>query len=561
MDHVTIPKCPVIVIGAGMAGIKAARVLQNSNLHDVTILEGRPDRYGGRIWTNYEAMNGSTGVEADMGASWICDDDIKNTGMRITLANRIPTVFSDILHPRVYHGNNSHIHDDEWTKIFKIYRQIIFDIFPVYLKNLNLYGLSRDLKLSKQNSSEITNGDISLKDSIRLLGFSELFNYSAFAFLNSHLIEADIGTEFDLTSAKMFNEITAKNTRIIPQGYATILKPLVNGSNEQEQPLKILLDKEVISIMFDKDPINETGGCLEVKTKKGEIFKARAVILAVPLGVLKANTIRFDENLLSKNVRTSINKLGFGVMNKIHLKFDEIFWPRSYHAFGLLPSKDICKDIDFKVREKFVVSNRSHRVSMICREKNIQGEVKLINDSNVIIEELLNKQDMHISDANYCDELDASLYHSWINGYLYTGQKVLIGYAMGKAAKFTEKLSDTTVKNIAFGKLRAMFGNKLNNVKIVNMIRSKWHNDKFARGTWTYPSIGSTPNDWESFSQLKGPLFIAGEHAHFENTGTVSGAYYSGVNAARAVLNYLYKHYPRECTLENIDLANLNDIN
>jgi polyamine oxidase len=41
----------VVIVGAGISGLRAASVLQRHGVH-VTILEGRPDRIGGRILTS-----------------------------------------------------------------------------------------------------------------------------------------------------------------------------------------------------------------------------------------------------------------------------------------------------------------------------------------------------------------------------------------------------------------------------------------------------------------------------------------------------------------------------
>lgn len=46
------PKTKVLVIGAGISGLATARVLVNSGHFDVTVVEARPDRIGGRIWTH-----------------------------------------------------------------------------------------------------------------------------------------------------------------------------------------------------------------------------------------------------------------------------------------------------------------------------------------------------------------------------------------------------------------------------------------------------------------------------------------------------------------------------
>src|SRR5690349_21460139 len=54
----------VIVVGAGMAGLVAARLLHDSGFA-VTVLEARK-RIGGRTWTN-----DSLGAPVDLGGSWV----------------------------------------------------------------------------------------------------------------------------------------------------------------------------------------------------------------------------------------------------------------------------------------------------------------------------------------------------------------------------------------------------------------------------------------------------------------------------------------------------------
>src|SRR5205085_1242001 len=54
----------VIVVGAGMAGLVASRLLRDSGF-DVTVLEAR-DRLGGRVWTDARI-----GAPVDLGGSWV----------------------------------------------------------------------------------------------------------------------------------------------------------------------------------------------------------------------------------------------------------------------------------------------------------------------------------------------------------------------------------------------------------------------------------------------------------------------------------------------------------
>ncbi|MET0817469.1 MAG: FAD-dependent oxidoreductase [Solirubrobacteraceae bacterium] len=58
----------VIVIGAGLSGLVAARELERRG-HEVLILEAR-DRIGGRVWLQRGALRG---LDLDMGGAWVAD--------------------------------------------------------------------------------------------------------------------------------------------------------------------------------------------------------------------------------------------------------------------------------------------------------------------------------------------------------------------------------------------------------------------------------------------------------------------------------------------------------
>lgn len=60
------PNYDVIVIGAGFAGLMAARQLSRHHNLNVLIVEGR-DRIGGRTWTAK-----ALGEEFEMGGTWVC---------------------------------------------------------------------------------------------------------------------------------------------------------------------------------------------------------------------------------------------------------------------------------------------------------------------------------------------------------------------------------------------------------------------------------------------------------------------------------------------------------
>lgn len=96
--HPTRSPGRVLVVGAGMAGLAAARILHDTGF-DVTVLEAR-DRIGGRTWTD-----DSLGVPCDLGASWIHgagDNPLTDWSAAIGL----PLVYTPTSRRRFYRAGN-----------------------------------------------------------------------------------------------------------------------------------------------------------------------------------------------------------------------------------------------------------------------------------------------------------------------------------------------------------------------------------------------------------------------------------------------------------------------
>jgi monoamine oxidase len=58
-----------------------------------------------------------------------------------------------------------------------------------------------------------------------------------------------------------------------------------------------------------------------------------AILITVPLSCLKANAIKFSPSL-PDCIMSSIDRLGFGVLNKMALEFPEVFWDDDMYYFG-----------------------------------------------------------------------------------------------------------------------------------------------------------------------------------------------------------------------------------
>lgn len=65
---------------------------------------------------------------------------------------------------------------------------------------------------------------------------------------------------------------------------------------------------------------------MKVTIEDGRTFIADAAVVAVPLGVLKANVIQFEPRLPEWK-EEAIADLAVGIENKIILHFENVFWP------------------------------------------------------------------------------------------------------------------------------------------------------------------------------------------------------------------------------------------
>jgi monoamine oxidase len=76
---------------------------------------------------------------------------------------------------------------------------------------------------------------------------------------------------------------------------------------------------------------------VRVSTADGKTVEGVAVVVATPLGVLKAGVPAFSPALPQWKA-DAISSLGFGNLNKVVLEFDSVFWDDSKDFFGAATS-------------------------------------------------------------------------------------------------------------------------------------------------------------------------------------------------------------------------------
>lgn len=295
-------KPSVLVIGAGVAGLTAARDLVQAG-HTVTVLEAR-ERIGGRLWTD-----NSLGVPLDMGASWI--HGINNNPIK-ALANRIGAVMATTTYDSgVLYGSDGLETDDAALGL---------DDLSDALDTAVQAGQGSDVDVSLFSTLWSGTGAVS----------KPAAEQGLLRFLMSRQYETEYGASvsgvwqdgvrsvsegMQEMSTNWFDDSRNRlgiggDDQVFAQGYAQVAAHLATG-------LDVRFGEQVSAI-------NHSGSAVLVSTNKGS-HRADRVVVTVPLGVLKKNTIAFTPALPATH-RDAIAQLGMGVLNKLYLKFDTAFW-------------------------------------------------------------------------------------------------------------------------------------------------------------------------------------------------------------------------------------------
>jgi monoamine oxidase len=99
-----------------------------------------------------------------------------------------------------------------------------------------------------------------------------------------------------------------------PKGYAQLFSGL---RGNYETRLGAIVDK-----------VSLTGQGVTVGLSNASTVAADAVIVTLPLGVLKTGRVRFEPSLPQAKAQ-AIKRLGFGVLDKLYLKYDRVFWDKN----------------------------------------------------------------------------------------------------------------------------------------------------------------------------------------------------------------------------------------
>ncbi|XP_028784522.1 polyamine oxidase 1-like [Neltuma alba] len=284
----------VIIVGAGISGISAAKVLAENGIEDLVILEAS-DRIGGRI-----RKENFGGVSVELGAGWIAGVGGKESNPVWELAAKsgLRTCFSD------YSNARYNIYDRS-GKIFPSgiaadsYKKAV-DSAIQKLKNQDADHGGDVSKITESPSSPKTPIELAIDFILHDFEMAEVEPISTYV---------DFGEREFLVADE--------------RGYEHLLYRMAEDflftSDGVILDDRLKLNKVVRELQHSRSGVT-------VITEDGCIFEADYVVLSVSIGVLQSELIAFNPPLPRWKLE-SIEKCDVMVYTKIFLKFPDKFWP------------------------------------------------------------------------------------------------------------------------------------------------------------------------------------------------------------------------------------------
>ncbi len=428
-----VPTYDAIVIGAGISGLEAASVLQENNMN-VLILEAR-DRIGGRLQTT--TMDGAW---TDLGASWLHDID-NNVLADLAREYGIPLINTPFTAGDIGLFNGS--------------TQITDPDINTYYSNQFLSILTRTFAScgTFEDAVNCYTATITPPTSIYTPFVYNLI-YSSWFGDNTKYISSTVGPSY----------LNLGHDAFPSGGYTNFINTIFNINS-----LNIELNSIVSTINYTNDQV-------VINTSSGMAYSANYVVITVPLGVLKTNSIQFIPSLPASH-QLAIQNMGFSLMDKVFLQFDSVFWNPNFTL--VLPYTP---------------------------------------DSSI-------NYDMILTYSNFVPDPNTP----------GSNPPILLAFLLGDWARTSEPLSDAQIVNNVMAQIQTIYPSAPS--QPVQYQITRWGQDPFSLGAYMYPSTNTSYLDIVNLTlPVQNKLFFAGEAVNQIRSGTADAAYTSGYNAASAIL-------------------------
>lgn len=530
-----VPKRSVIVIGAGIAGIAAASALVDRGFR-VIVLEAR-GRIGGRIATDW-----SMGSPVELGACFI-HGSYGNPLAMVAREAELRT-YSPIDVQSLMYENGTRVPPDEdrqaeelWLALTRRADRIAETVLSSRDIDMSLGELLRKLKknVRQKPSKEV---DLLLSwhaANLEMACAADLDDLSArhydldmqYGFSGPHEIVRDgyssIANALAHNLDIRLNSVVKAVQRDLPvqqvsndviEVQSTIPKRTRDSGKASGEKVSAANDSGGIRQVRYLDKVHKrdrskTGwsgwdsfdptsrkNAVRVITEDGIDYFAESCVITVPLGVLKSDDIEFIPQLPALK-KDAITNIGFGIVNKVALRFDKAFWSTEKPTNGDASAQS-------------TANNGSVGNGSMPSDDDMPDHIGRVSEKH-------------------------GMFTMFLSLVRCTGAPIIIGITVGQFARFIEEQSDKLVVGIALDALKEMYGkNRMSN--LVDYRITRWGLDPFTQGSYSFAEVGTSPQDFADMSEPVDRLFFAGEATHRSHPATAHGAFMSGIREAARII-------------------------
>ncbi|MDH3305909.1 MAG: FAD-dependent oxidoreductase [Acidimicrobiia bacterium] len=129
---------------------------------------------------------------------------------------------------------------------------------------------------------------------------------------------------------------------------------------------------------------------------------------------------------------------------------------------------------------------------------------------------------------------DDRAFPAWADLTDHAGAPTLVGFHGAGHSEAAMDLTDDEIVRLALGVIGQATGLEVPAPSSAHVTR--WQEDPYARGSYSYLAVGSGPEDMRALARAEGKVHFGGEATDPEYFGTVHGAFVSGVRVAREIL-------------------------
>ncbi|KAI1345052.1 FAD/NAD(P)-binding domain-containing protein [Xylariaceae sp. FL0016] len=289
------------IIGAGLAGLRAADVLLQHNFQ-VTLIEGR-NRVGGRV--HQAAL--PNGRLVDAGPNWIHGTD---NNPILGLAKETNTTAGSFNRSSVVSETGQLLSPKDGA----FYSDMMWDIIGAAFSYSNQHSADIDPQESlwqffEREVSRRVPQDSSDSDRRQKILYQLAETWGAF-----------VGSHVRKQSLKFFwlEECIEGENLLCEDTYQKILGAIAKPAMEGAEIKYKTVIRNIQSTCDDGDQ-------LQVHTMEEEKFEFDEVVVTTPLGWLKQHPEAFNPPLPSR-LREAIKSIGYGCLEKVYISFPKAFW-------------------------------------------------------------------------------------------------------------------------------------------------------------------------------------------------------------------------------------------